>query len=88
VQTDLELSTNVAEGRSPYEWERTEFSEWYELASSMRIANDYQWDGGQYRVLSAHRWISFPEMIGMFSLTRLRAYLSFRFEGFLDRINS
>jgi hypothetical protein len=63
------------EERSPYEWERNEFNEWYPMAQRFGLAEDYQWDGAEYWVFSKNQWVRYSELIGTFSCAWLKRYL-------------
>jgi hypothetical protein len=63
------------EGRTPSQWERQDFNEWYVLAVQFKLVTDYQWRGSEYWVLVNGMWRGFCEMVGMFSRSWLRRYL-------------
>jgi hypothetical protein len=63
------------EERSPFEWERDDFNEWYALAQQFRFVTDYEWNGLEYWVLVNGQWKGFCEMVGVFSCAWLRRYL-------------
>jgi hypothetical protein len=63
------------DGRTPYEWERDEFNEWYPKAQNFGLAEDYQWDGHEYWIYTKNQWVRFPEMVGTFSAVWLRRNL-------------
>jgi hypothetical protein len=64
------------EGRTPSEWERQDFNEWYVLAVQFKLVTDYQWRESEYWVLVNGLWRGFCEMVGMFSGAWLRRKLA------------
>jgi hypothetical protein len=64
----------AGERRSPFEWERDDFNEWYALAQQFRFVTDYEWNGLEYWILVNGQWKSFCEMVGVFSCAWLRRF--------------
>jgi hypothetical protein len=62
--------------RSPWPEETAEFEEWYVLARKFGLVTEFRWQGREYEVLSNGRWYLFAELIGVFSVRRLRDYLT------------
>jgi hypothetical protein len=61
--------------RSPWSEETAEFEEWYVLACEFGLVTEFRWQGREYEVLSQGRWYPFEELIGVFSVRRLKGYL-------------
>jgi hypothetical protein len=64
--------------RSPSLEEEAEFEEWYILAQEFGLVTEFRWQRREYEVLSQGQWYPFAELIGVFSVRRLRGYLSKR----------
>jgi hypothetical protein len=67
--------------RSPWPEEIAEFEEWYDLAREFGLVTEFRWRGREYEVLSQGRWYPFAELIGVFSVRRLKDYL----QGYLSK---
>jgi hypothetical protein len=66
--------------RSPWPEEIAEFEEWYVLARKFGLVTEFRWQMREYEVLSQGRWYPFAELIGVFSVRRLRGYLKLQVE--------
>jgi hypothetical protein len=61
------------EGRVPYAWEQQEFEQWYGLAETFGLVEDWYWDGLQYWVSRGDRVWPFAELSGVFTVGWLRS---------------
>jgi hypothetical protein len=60
------------EGRSPHAWEQQEFEQWYGLAETFGLVEDWYWDGLQYWVSRGDKVWPFVELSGAFTVGWLR----------------
>jgi hypothetical protein len=60
------------EGREAYAWEQQEFEQWYGLADTFGLVEDFYWDGLQYWVSRGDRVWPFAELSGAFTVGWLR----------------
>lgn len=74
-ETVRDRDSDTDEGRSPFDWEQQEFNAWYELAQRFGLVSEYRWRDAEYWVYANDRWCTFGEMLGAFSLARLKRYL-------------
>ena len=61
--------------RTPTDWERQDFNDWYGLAVEFKLVTDYCWQGAEYWVLVNGMWRGFCEMLQVFSGAWLRRRL-------------
>jgi hypothetical protein len=62
----------VEVGREPHAWEQQEFQQWYGLAETFGLVEDYYWDGLQYWISRGDRVWLFAELSGVFTVGWLR----------------
>lgn len=78
VEQDLILevpscpSQVTEEGRLPHAWEQQEFDQWYGLAQTFGLVEDFYWDGFQYWVSRGEQVWIFAELIGAFTVKWLQ----------------